>query len=88
MVKQEMQPACLDYTLNLHKRLQGIQFKKRAPRAIRNIKRFAQKEMFVEVSLACPLIPYSLSSGDSPKDNLASFLIFLDTPFNILCFVL
>jgi len=47
---KEMQPACLDYTLNLHKRLQGIQFKKRAPRAIRNIKRFAQKEMFVEVS--------------------------------------
>ena len=48
--KTEMQPACRDYTLNLHKRLQGIQFKKRAPRAIRNIKRFATAEMFTQVS--------------------------------------
>ena len=47
---KEMQPACRDYTLNLHKRLQGIQFKKRAPRAIRNIRRFAAKEMHTEVS--------------------------------------
>ena len=51
MGKTEMQPACRDYTLNLHKRLQGIQFKKRAPRAIRNIKRFAQSEMYTEVSI-------------------------------------
>ena len=50
MGKTEMQPACRDYTLNMHKRLQGIQFKKRAPRAIRNIKRFAQKEMHTKVS--------------------------------------
>ena len=48
--KTELQPACRDYTLNLHKRLQGIQFKKRAPRAIRNIRRFAQKEMHTTVS--------------------------------------
>merc|ERR1712060_991892 len=45
---KEMQPACRDYTLNLHKRLQGIQFKKRAPRAIRNIRRFAAKEMHTD----------------------------------------
>ena len=45
-----MQPVKRDYTLNMHKRLQGIQFKKRAPRAIRDIKRFAQKEMFTKVS--------------------------------------
>eukprot|EP00352_Strombidinopsis_acuminata_P006344 CAMPEP_0176357532 /NCGR_PEP_ID=MMETSP0126-20121128/14841_1 /TAXON_ID=141414 ORGANISM="Strombidinopsis acuminatum, Strain SPMC142" /NCGR_SAMPLE_ID=MMETSP0126 /ASSEMBLY_ACC=CAM_ASM_000229 /LENGTH=97 /DNA_ID=CAMNT_0017711181 /DNA_START=106 /DNA_END=399 /DNA_ORIENTATION=+ len=32
----------------MHKRLQGIQFKKRAPRAIRDIKRFATKEMFTK----------------------------------------
>ena len=51
--KGEMQPACRDYTINLHKSLQGIQFKKRAPRAIRNIKRFATKEMFTEVSRRC-----------------------------------
>ena len=47
--RKEMQPACRDYTLHLHKRLQGVQFKKRAPRAIRDIKRFATKEMYTEV---------------------------------------
>ena len=46
--KREMQPVCRDYTLNMHKILQGIQFKKRAPRAIRDIKRFATKEMFTQ----------------------------------------
>merc|ERR1711990_380374 len=45
---KEMQPACRDYTLHLHKRLQGVQFKKRAPRAIRDIRRFAQKEMYTK----------------------------------------
>merc|ERR1712170_186421 len=48
MVKKtatEMQPATRDYTLNMHKRLQGIAFKKRATRAVREVKRFAQKEM-------------------------------------------
>ena len=49
--KTELQPACRDYTLNLHKRLQSIQFKKRAPRAIRDIRRFATKEMFTQVSI-------------------------------------
>jgi large subunit ribosomal protein L31e len=48
MAKTEMQPACRDYTINLHKMLHGIQFKKRAPRAIRDIKRFATKEMYTE----------------------------------------
>merc|ERR1719454_299949 len=48
MVKKEMQPACRDYTLNMHKILQKVQFKKRAPRCIRDIKRFATKEMFTK----------------------------------------
>lgn len=48
MVKKEMQPACRDYTINIHKMLQGVQFKKRAPRCIRDIKRFATKEMYTE----------------------------------------
>jgi large subunit ribosomal protein L31e len=34
-----------EYTINLHKRLNGITFKKRAPRAIKEIKKFAQKIM-------------------------------------------
>ena len=53
--KTELQPAKRDYTLNMHKRLQGIQFKKRAPRAIRDIRRFATKEMFTKVSFTYPM---------------------------------
>merc|ERR1739848_539202 len=34
-----------EYTINLHKRLHGISFKKRAPRAIKEIRQFAQKAM-------------------------------------------
>merc|ERR1712019_173940 len=34
-----------EYTINLHKRLHGITFKKRAKRAIKEIRSFAQKEM-------------------------------------------
>ena len=48
--KSELQPVKRDYTLNMHKRLQGISFKKRAPRAIRDIKKFAQTQMYTKVS--------------------------------------
>ena len=48
--KQEMQVATRDYTLNMHKRLQGIQFKRRATRAVREVRRFAAKAMHTEVS--------------------------------------
>jgi large subunit ribosomal protein L31e len=34
-----------EYTIQMSKRLQGITFKKRAARAIREIKKFAFKEM-------------------------------------------
>ena len=34
-----------EYTINLHKRLHKIGFKKRAPRAVTEIKKFAQKAM-------------------------------------------
>lgn len=34
-----------EYTINLHKRLHGITFKKRAPRAVKEIKAFAAKMM-------------------------------------------
>merc|ERR1712174_82896 len=34
-----------DYTIHLHKYLQKIQFKKRAPRAIREIRKFTAKAM-------------------------------------------
>merc|ERR1711879_876133 len=32
-----------EYTINLHKRTHGLQFKKRAPRAMKEIKAFARK---------------------------------------------
>lgn len=34
-----------EYTVNLHKRLHGVGFKRRAPRAIKEIRRFAEKQM-------------------------------------------
>ena len=46
--KKELNPASRDYTINLHKVCHKIQFKKKAPRALREIKRFAQKNMLTE----------------------------------------
>jgi len=37
-----------EYTINLHKRLHGITFKKRAPRAVKEIRKFALKQMGTE----------------------------------------
>ncbi|CAH9125971.1 unnamed protein product [Cuscuta epithymum] len=34
-----------EYTINLHKRLHGCTFKKKAPKAIKKIRKFAQKAM-------------------------------------------
>jgi large subunit ribosomal protein L31e len=34
-----------EYTVNIHKRVHGIGFKKRAPRAIKEIRKFAEKMM-------------------------------------------
>lgn len=34
-----------DYTVHLHKRLFGVGFKKRAPRAVKEIRKFAEKQM-------------------------------------------
>ena len=46
--KKELSPASRDYTLNLHKACHKIQFKKKAPRALREIKKFAQKNMLTD----------------------------------------
>ncbi|KAK8397904.1 hypothetical protein O3P69_004599 [Scylla paramamosain] len=37
-----------EYTINMHKRLYGVSFKKRAPRAIKEIRKFAKKQMNTE----------------------------------------
>ncbi|KAM3067587.1 60S ribosomal protein L31B [Clarireedia jacksonii] len=39
------QVVAREYTIHLHKRLHGVSFKKRAPRAIKEIKAFATKSM-------------------------------------------
>lgn len=48
MVKKERrakEAVSREYTINLHKKLQSINFKKRAPRAVKEIKAFAKKMM-------------------------------------------
>ncbi|XP_022103062.1 60S ribosomal protein L31-like [Acanthaster planci] len=37
-----------EYTVHLHKRIHGVSFKKRAPRAIKEIRKFAMKMMGTE----------------------------------------
>ena len=54
--KQELQVVTRDYTLNMHKRLQGIAFKKRATRAVREVRRFAAATMYTPVSIRLPLL--------------------------------
>ena len=34
-----------EYTINLHKRLHGVTFKKKAPKGIKEIKKFAEQQM-------------------------------------------
>ena len=53
-----------EYTIHLHKRLHGVGFKKRAPRAIKEIKKFAQKQMGTEdVRIDTRLNKYVWSQG-------------------------
>merc|ERR1712224_563413 len=43
--RKNQEPCSRDYTIHLSKYLQKIQFKKRAPRAIREIRKFTAKVM-------------------------------------------
>merc|ERR1712003_73527 len=53
-----------EYTVNLHKRIHGMQFKKRAPRAIREIKKFAETMMGTpDVRIDVSLNKYVWSQG-------------------------
>jgi len=45
MPKKELTPISREYTIHIHKRIHGVQFKKRAPRAVKEIKKFAEKAM-------------------------------------------
>ena len=46
--KKELHEVNMDFTFNLSAATKGIQFKKKAPRAIREIKKFAAKQMFTD----------------------------------------
>jgi large subunit ribosomal protein L31e len=46
--KAAPEPKALEATINLHKRLHGVSFKNRAPRAVREIKAFAKALMRTE----------------------------------------
>ncbi|XP_027072402.1 60S ribosomal protein L31 [Coffea eugenioides] len=53
-----------EYTINLHKRLHGCTFKKKAPKAIKEIRRFAQKAMgTTDVRVDVKLNKYIWSRG-------------------------
>merc|ERR1719386_628266 len=43
--KKSQEPATRDATIHLHKKMQGIQFKRRAPRCVREIRKFVEKSM-------------------------------------------
>ena len=51
MPRKELSEATRDCTIHVSKRVHSVPFKKRAPRAIREIKRFAEKEMLTKVNI-------------------------------------
>lgn len=48
MTKKELNTVSRDYTINLHKRCHKTQFKFKATKAVREIKRFAEKNMLTQ----------------------------------------
>ncbi|QPG74482.1 60S ribosomal protein L31 [Brettanomyces nanus] len=48
MAAELKDPVTREYTINLHKRLHGETFKRRAPRAVKEIKKFAKLHMGTE----------------------------------------
>jgi len=54
MASKDLPPITREFTIHLHKRLYHVQFKKRAPTAIKAIHKFAQKQMqtrFVKIDV-------------------------------------
>ena len=48
MTKSELTPVSRDHTINLHKLCHKTQFKKKAVKAVRQIRKFAQKNMLTD----------------------------------------
>ncbi|MFH4979930.1 hypothetical protein AB6A40_006639 [Gnathostoma spinigerum] len=53
-----------EYTINIHRRIHGVGFKKRAPRAIAEIRKFVEQQMGTKDVRICPrLNKYVWSKG-------------------------
>ncbi|CAH8544286.1 unnamed protein product [Heterobilharzia americana] len=61
--------ATREYTINLHKRIHGVGFKRRAPRAIKEIKLFAKKMMGTEDVRGVRNVPYRVRVRLARKAN-------------------
>uniref|UniRef100_A0A2I3MLI3 Large ribosomal subunit protein eL31 n=1 Tax=Papio anubis TaxID=9555 RepID=A0A2I3MLI3_PAPAN len=57
-----------EYTINIHKRIHGVGFKKRAPRALKEIRKFAMKEMGTP-DVRIRNVPYRIRVQLSRKRN-------------------
>ena len=53
-IKHAEEVVTREYTIHLRKLLHGVGFKKRAPRAVKEVKEFAKKMMGTEVHCLCP----------------------------------
>ena len=64
MAKASAKPVAREYTIHLHKHIFHVQFKKRAPTAIRAVKKFAQEKMNTkDVRLDVSVNKYIWSKG-------------------------
>merc|ERR1719230_538164 len=62
--KKTQEPVTRDHTIHLHKLMHKVQFKKRAPRAIREIRKFAAKVMCTkDIRVDTKLNKFIWSSG-------------------------
>ncbi|KRX10561.1 Ribosomal protein L31e domain [Pseudocohnilembus persalinus] len=62
--QNKMGESSRDITVNLHKQIHKVQFKKKAPRAIREIKAIAAKQMLTsDVRIDTPLNKFIWSKG-------------------------
>lgn len=55
--KKRLETVTRDYTIHLRKMVFGVQFKKRAPRAVREIRKFAQRAMGTSVGFFKLCVP-------------------------------
>ena len=64
MAKKELTNTSRDYTINLHKRCHKTQFKQKTTKAVREIKKFAEKNMLTsDVRIAPELNQFIWSQG-------------------------